>query len=882
MGNNFEINFKFNKTAHAIFDINKLVFLEQILADVYREQYIYLSLQSRQLFSHILMSLRIFQPVILSYRYASVFSQSGAKPGAHDVTVGDDLGDGQWHQIDIERNKFQVEIIIDITRKYLTPEPMQNYLNISVAGLFPSNPRNTSKPPPNPLLPPMSLTGSAFKGCMANVTVNKMNIFKATKESKDIRVLGKLWPKCADDAEYFPPATLTTSTSYIQLDTVHGNYANLNFKFRTFDHTGVLVYYSFGSSTKQALFVELKNGKLTVRYDSQNLNTNIIISPKSYADGLWHNVRLNLTSKGIVIQVNNEALQKLPKSSILKNLLQNGTLIIGTSLKNKPSVKACVKEIQINGKYTYVTSGMSQGVTLDQCCLTDLCFMSPCLNGGVCQQHDNTIQCDCTNTGYTGSRCQNISIAPHHNRLSTLNTLVRSSPTGTARPHQTRSSILSATIKASTTTSKVIKTEPTSNEQTSTVHASRTLRPNERTQESSTGQINQATTTPTQILTGKPKQVIPTTNKRVPSVEANQPTRLNTKQTPTASAREHTVITRLKQATTTDETKQGKIEKTSTVQPKQSITPFTTKIPPPSTPLEDQPVPPSTLDTKRTRLLSTHLPTINSTHKVNTRIIIIENSNTKAAFNQNQLLVYLFLFIVFFLFVGLIVIISVKLSNINACPCIRRFLTVNHSMPSQDSIELGHQQRKDSNGAVRVKSDRPSSVNDSGIDRSESGTDSNRSSAEVKDDDICNRDDLETRLGDRGELVSSPDDSNEGFLTFQGDPSLYTQKSFGWTILSSSSNTLRHCRTSTRDLIHAPNENKPRAFIPAYYAANAEFSDDIRLGADDDVGDDVMRTRYRNPTTKYRQLTSSDCSSLENVSIEESPDLEKSAVEDVF
>ena len=853
-----------------------------------------------------------------------MFSRSGTGPVTNDVTVGDDLGDDQWHQIDIKRNNGRLQIIFDVTRKRLTAELMQNYQNISVAGLPLVNPKNTSIPRTNSL-PPVSLTGTAFKGCMEDVTVNEFNIFKATKEkSKDIHVSGKLWPKCADDAKDYPPATLTKSTSYIKLETLYGDHANLNFKFRTFDHTGVLVHYSFGSSAKQALFLELINGKLIVRCTFQDPNTINIISPKhtTYADGLWHSIRLNLTSKGVAIQVNNKTTQKLQDHLELRNLFQNVTLTIGTGLQNKPSVKGCLREIQVNSKNIKITN--SHGVTLNQCYLTDLCFINPCLNQGVCQQHNGSIQCDCTKTGYSGSRCQNISIAPHHKILSTQNTSVKakSLPAITVRPP--------VTVNPSTkTTSKVFKTTPTSFEESFTAYKNQTGKPNmglkakkistvkprERTQTTSTGKLNQptistrrqiftvkpskrtqatstgqpnppTTTTRRQIITGKPKRVISTTNKRISTVKPNQST---TPQS-SSSTTKQIIITQTKQATTSTSTstkiKQGKLEKTSAVQPKQSIAPFTTQTAPSSTTLQDQSTPLLTLHT-RLSVLSTHRPTIRRTpptktyptDRLNTRIIITVNSDAKDDFNQNQLLVYLFLFIVFFLFVGLIVIISIKLSNFNACPCIRRFQTVNDSLPS--SVELGHQPRKDKNEVVKVKGDRPSSVNDSGIDHSESGTGSNRSSIEVQDGEKSNRDDLGTSLGDRGEMGTIPDDPTEGFLIFQEDPSLYTQETFGWTILSSS-NTLRHCRTSTEDLIHAGDENKSRAFTSEYYAADSELSDEVRLGADDDVSGDVMYTHYRNPTGKYHQLTTSDCSSVDNVSIdtEESPSLERNAEEE--
>lgn len=518
---------------------------------------------------------------------------------------------------------------------------------------------------------------------------------------------------------------------------------------------------------------------------------------------------------------------------------------------------------------------MSKDVTLDQCHLKDVCFKNPCLNQGVCKQHNNKVQCDCTNSSYTGSRCENISV------MHQLNT------TSTKQQSITTFSTQLATINSSQTTSKTIRPSTTS-----------TFKPpvplsTQRTNLKSTGRSNQ-TSTVKPILTTmrtKRKQLITATDKRIATdyLASKQVTTAQIRHSMLSTSSPERTITRASMIPSRKPSQSIPMDsQIITGKPKQVTTTRKDKKPTKETQNFSSPELPRTsrpLSTTRRRNLPTHhsaftphlvtpgftQPTRQKpTQKRNTQIITIEKSNTITNYgiNKNQILVYLSPLIVFVLFIGF-VIISVKTSYLQAC--YRRFQTVNGSLASQDSIELGPQGRKES---VKEKTGRPCSLNDSGIDRSESGTSSHRSSAEVQEE-IPDVGDLATSLDNCGELSTSPVDSSEGFLILQDNPSLYSQRSFGWTVLNGT-NTIRHCRTSTNDLIHAANENKPRAFRPAYYP-NSEISDHLRV--EDDAKSDIVK--YRNPTTKYRQLATSDTSSSDDISVTmehcASPDFESNS-----
>lgn len=844
-----------------------------------------------------------------------MFGQGGSKPGTHDVIIADDLGDGEWHQIDITRTRNRVEIIVDITRKKVSESP-RVFKNITVARLHLSIKDNHSNTPRSSPLPQESLSGSAFKGCMEDVSYNKHNIFQAIKEkSKDVQTFGHLSPKCADDGiKIYEPASLSKPTSHIKIATANGQNTNLKFKFRTFDHTGVVAQYAFGSSAKDVLFLELIRGKL--------LFNNAVISRnyRTYTDGLWHNIQLNITSKGLAFRIDDEVAQTFLNSSKLKTLLQNPMLRIGSSRNDKPSFKGCVKKIELNGVDVDIASNMSRNVDLERCYLTDLCFRNPCLHQGVCMQHNNVVQCDCTNTGYSGSHCQNTSTLPSTKTTSIQNSSTPKSSsispgvyqssispgTTASRLKTSRSVIPYSTVRPSPTTADKLPTTIPSLTKLNTIQTTKSSslkyrrNPSQGTRKKvpitnpsqfispTTKQVSTAdqlkprpmTPTRTRILAGKPKRFTTIASMRITTIKPNHPPG-STLTGPTKqsffSTRKQTLITErtttLRKPATTSTKKQVSIvepkksmaptrKRILTVKPEQPINNYTTNAPPkPSTTPTTQP---TAKNPTHLSPMTPHRPSHGLTQPTNnTQIIIIEKSNTitTIGLNKHQLLVYLFLFIVLLMFVGLIVIISVKMSSINACPCTRQFQTTNDPLPSQDLIELNQQETKDSNTMVSEKNDWPSSLNDSGIDRSESATDSNRSSAEVQEDAISDHGELETSIQNAGDdLVTSPDDAAEGFLILQEDPSLYTQKSFGWTVLGGSG-TIRHCRTSTRDLIHAASENKPRAFKSAYYL-NSEISEDVRVDVEDDV------TRYRNPGNRYRQLATSDSSSLDNMSVD--------------
>lgn len=759
--------------------------------------------------------------ILFGYRYASVFDRGSSRPGYQDVIVGDDLGDDQWHQIDIERHGNHVTIILDITRKYLTSRKLRKYLDInldiSVGGLQP----RTTKSPGDSSLPKVSLTGVIFKGCMEDVTYDKTNILRETKEkSKYVHVIGNLQSKCSEDFEYFPPATLTTPASYIQLNITGKQSLNLKLKFRTFEHTGILVHQRFGSPDNGRLLLELIQGKLRLKLSSKILNIQVNLSPKtpSLTNGLWHKIQLNFSHSGIAIQVNSDIVQRVlnfsNESAAL--LFQNTVLKIGSALPGKSAIIGCVKEIHLNGKENVmVDSAMAKDVDIDKCYLTDRCFSSPCLHNGRCSQYKNTAQCDCAGTGHQGLRCENAS----DEHLRTMAT------TRSTYSFETRSSV--ARLLKIKPTRSITRFTPT------TLHSF-----------------------PTELPSSIPKLLPFTSNigsekvrlASTPTISQNMASSSSKK--PVLTVRSTVSISHLTHTTTSIN---AKFLVNTNFQPTTAILVTKTVSPLPTTvrPLHESSVRVITPTTEKTTRKSVH------------RIIIIEKRNEiTTVFNKNRLLVYLFLCIVFVLFVSLIVIISVKISRLALCKCLKRssLSSRGESLSSQDSMELDQQKAKED--AVEVKqrkskSKRPSSLNDSGIDRcSDSGVASNRSSAEVIEEKIEESRDSEVRI-DCEDLDNSDADSMKGFLVFQEDPSLYTQQSFGWTALEGSP-TLHHSRISIEEI---------QTVNPLSSQSDESFQNENPKDIATVFEDDAEKRHKR--AMRYRQLDNDDSSSLENVYIEQ-------------
>lgn len=685
-----------------------------------------------------------------------MFDRGSARPGYHDVIVGDDLGDDHWHQIDIERFMNHVVIKLDITRKYITTEnghkPLNIDLDVSVGGFQP----HTTKGPSDPLLPQPSLTGTVFKGCMEDVTYNEINILQAVEEeSRHVRVTGKVQSKCNEDHEYFPPATLKTPTSFIQLNITEEQSVNLQFKFRTFDHTGILVHQIFRSAGNGCLLLELVDGKLDLKLTSKRPRILVNLSPKTptLANGLWHTIQLNFSSEEIAIQVNNEIVQELLNVSRDAGCLFKKVITkIGSSLPGKTALIGCVKEIHLNGaKNVMINSAMTKDVDIDKCYLIDRCFANPCKNNGHCLQHNNTAQCNCSGTGHQGMHCEKSS--------DDLGTNLR----------ETTSRIRS--IYARTSSSKSLRTKPTKS-----IDRFVTT----RIFQDSLSSLRLPSLQATEVLAKLPSTV----SKTFPVIFENTSKIVNFVPTMTYTS-EHVISSRPSEVTINarNTALHGYIahsiminnvfSKTRGVnnnfQPTTSV-PVSQTIALPVT---------STMTAHRPPSARVMIPaTVQSTRTNDQRTIIIEKRNkvTTVGLSQKQLFIYIFFCVAVILTVGFIVIISFKISRFTTCERLKRFgLSSTESLSGQDPTESNERDVKEGMNEKKKRRARlrlPSSLNDSGIDRSDCGTTSNRSSAEMNDE-MAGK---ESKVRIDCEVFNDARENFEKeFLIFQEDPSLYTQ-----------------------------------------------------------------------------------------------------------
>ena len=769
------------------------------------------------------------------YRYASVFDRASSRPGHYDVTVGDDLGDDQWHQIDIERRGNHVVIKLDITRKYLIPRNSRNALDInldvSVGGLQ----GHAVNVRVDPSLPSLTLTDTVFKGCFEDVTFEKENILQATKlKSKHVKVIGNLQAKCSEDQEYFPPATLTTPSSFIQLNIARQQNLNLKFKFRTFEHSGVLLHHNLGSQDNERLLLELVKGKLRLNLSSNILNAQLNLSPKtpSLANGLWHKIELNFTHEEIRVQINNEVLEKLLLniSKVVGNLSMKAELRIGSVFSGKSSFIGCVKEIDLNGrKNVMVTSAMTKNVHIDKCHLIDRCFSNPCFNGGHCLQCNNTAQCDCLGTDYQGLQCKEavkkvLEATKSHAGSSTTDTSC-----GPLQPTPT-SSITSSFTK---------------NSESSIQHA------NSLINHHSSAKLPSTVTLPLNIISknGSKSSFINFTGSltyasKLLTVSSSKPT---TTVTTTRSLNYLTYTTIFTSA--------------SPVNSFQATTPFLVRK------TSITPLPTSTVTEISPFSVDINIPTEETTRKTDQRgIIIIEKRNevTTAGLEKNQWLVYLFVCVVFLLFVSLIVIISIKISRYPLCECLKRSSrSGRESLSRQDPMELDQQHAKEDNRERKQpKSRSPSSFDDSGIDRSDSGVTSNRSSAEMNEETNAeHRRDSEIWLDCEVTILEGSNESfKKGFLILQEGPPLYTQQTFGWSLEDSAT-------PRTNQSHHEQGGQSHHEHGDQSHHEQGDNSKEISENVEDGTSF-AKSPEQRHVTSRYHKLHGEDSSSLENVYID--------------
>lgn len=317
----------------------------------------------------------------------------------HEVVVGNNLNDYQWHVIHVKLTGRNVSIDLDYqnTKRYFEGDFSQ--LDLDQKIYFGGVPDDVD-------LSQYKLTSRKYSGCLKNYFFNDTDILYRSKYSQEgFSTKGDLlWNKCED--LIYHPIMMKYPQDYALVPTRLRDSLSVTFKFRTHIGEGLLF-----AKISKSVSVHIGLRKNILLFTVQMLGHQPIImrQGKDLSDGFWHRVEFSVSKK--VIEMKLDKLDKLthrnPSSHKIKFTPGNAT-IGGGEEQLMPGFVGCMYDIWVDSNgidYRELGSEYFIGA-IGKCQLQDKCLFSPCKHGGKCSQDHLAYKCDCLNTMYSGKNCE--------------------------------------------------------------------------------------------------------------------------------------------------------------------------------------------------------------------------------------------------------------------------------------------------------------------------------------------------------------------------------------------------------------------------------------------------------------------------------------------
>lgn len=327
--------------------------------------------------------------IIYNHRYSSSLGSYQQIDDSHEVYLGDELADGTFHKVLVERTDSQAKVYLDFG-KPLQDEAIavSRYRKLDLdRSLFVGGSMQTG-------LRGVKSTIN-FEGCLRKFTLDiKSKQLKLLKKGTGTPHNVKF--ECPTVA--FKPVTFIekSDTCSKTLGTLSkANHYTGEFMFRTYAKEGTVLTWgpdnmkvNFKERYVEMVVTGLETLSVTFGYGQLPINS-----------GLWIKVAFSIAaeSKGLSLTVNGKKdIKDASTRPDFKNKLTVGGNFVG-----------CVQDLKIDGQKYDLESDMSCNprVQFNKCNVSDHCNPNPCLNEGVCKQEDLSFKCSCK-PDYKGSVCQ--------------------------------------------------------------------------------------------------------------------------------------------------------------------------------------------------------------------------------------------------------------------------------------------------------------------------------------------------------------------------------------------------------------------------------------------------------------------------------------------
>ena len=341
--------------------------------------------------------------------------------GFFDMYLGKDLADNQWHTVEFIRNVREHTLFIDRGQgkneksAFMKSPPTYQELTVTMVtfvGYFSFQLSEISAQ--------KSLSRKGLKGCFSEALFSQYlpetNGFKynfVEKNSPKITSVGTNAPRTCTSPNYAPMYFPSAAVHIALIQNYSIQSMKMEMKFRTVVNEQILANYTTIQTADRIQLMIDRKGRVAVGVEF-NSNMQIIQTAKeNYHDGEWHNASFEIdnvpsTDNTYILKFTVDGKTRL--STLNKAFYFNGFINIGFGFTG------CMRDVKINDDdiksvrrdlkdtkqfFTYEDAG----VIYNSCSLRDYCNPNPCQNGAKCNQTEDNIVCDCSNTLYEGSTC---------------------------------------------------------------------------------------------------------------------------------------------------------------------------------------------------------------------------------------------------------------------------------------------------------------------------------------------------------------------------------------------------------------------------------------------------------------------------------------------
>ncbi|KAK7575553.1 hypothetical protein V9T40_011839 [Parthenolecanium corni] len=320
------------------------------------------------------------------------------------LSVGSLLDDDVWHDISISHENRVISLSVDRVSVHKNASGDYFKLNLDkffyVGGILAS--QNGLDVFEN------------FTGCIDNLVVNSVNIGKELKRIYDSKDEYQIKLHSKQNVQFYcqdlspTPITFLGEASFVRLQGYENqNSLHVAFHFKTYEEDGLLMYHNFRDGFVKVFLSGY--GKLFIELETPN---NPLVKfqnfEKSFNDGRWYELSLQIFSNKLLLRVNEEQAV----TNRLITVVTGSSIYFGGGVPSTKGFLGCIKKMVINGIVINPLDWklneeyfLDNQIVFNACQMTDKCNPNPCDHGGICRQSTTDFVCDCSNTDYVGSVC---------------------------------------------------------------------------------------------------------------------------------------------------------------------------------------------------------------------------------------------------------------------------------------------------------------------------------------------------------------------------------------------------------------------------------------------------------------------------------------------